>query len=115
MKRGKVKVAKEPWGNEKHFAINKTCTVKILTVEPGQELSLQSHKKRQENWYFLTPGTAVVGDKKFRVKAGDYIQIKKGQKHRAIAGKTKVQFLEISFGKFVKQDEVRYADKYGRK
>jgi mannose-6-phosphate isomerase-like protein (cupin superfamily) len=109
-----LKETKELWGTEKHFAINKKCSVKLLTVNPGEELSLQSHKHRQENWYFLDSATAVVGDKKFKVKPGDYLKIKKRQKHRVIGGKNPARFIEVSFGKFDKKDEIRWADKYGR-
>ncbi len=104
-----------PWGDEEVFALNKKCSVKLIVVKPNQELSLQSHKHRQENWYFLDPASVVVGNKKFKVKAGDYLSIKKRQRHRVISLKNTVRFVEISFGKFDEKDEVRYEDKYGRK
>ncbi len=111
----KLKEIHRPWGDEDVFALNKKCSVKLITVKPNQELSLQSHKHRQENWYFLDPAKIQIGNKKLKVKAGDYISIKKRQKHRVAAlGKT-ARFIEISFGKFDEKDEIRYEDKYGRK
>ncbi len=110
----KIKIDKRPWGVEKIFALNKKCSIKLLTVKPNQELSLQSHKHRQENWYFLDNARVQVGDKKFNVKAGDFISVKKRQKHRVISKSNIARFIEISFGKFDEKDEVRYEDRYGR-
>jgi mannose-6-phosphate isomerase len=103
-----------PWGNFRQFALNKKCTVKLLTLLPNQESSLQSHKKRTEDWYFLSSGKVQVGDKKFSVKNGDFIHVKKNEKHRIIAANKKVQLIEISFGTFDEHDEKRFSDKYGR-
>lgn len=106
---------KRPWGLFRVFAKNKKCTVKILEVKPFQELSLQKHKKREEHWYFLTPGIIQLGEKKKKVKANELVVIKKNQAHRIIAKKKKVVVLEVAFGKFSEGDEVRIEDKYGRK
>lgn len=110
-----VKIVKKPWGSFKQFALNKKCTVKILEVNPGEELSLQSHKKRRERWYFLANGIAQIGSKKKKVKQGEVIKIDKNIPHRLIAGKNKVEVLEISFGNFDERDEIRFEDKYDRK
>ncbi len=104
-----------PWGNFKEFAKNKKCTVKILEIKPGQAFSLQYHNKREENWYFLESGTAIVGDKKIKFKEGDIIRVSRKTKHRIIAGKKRVRVLEVSYGDFDENDIVRLEDKYGRK
>jgi mannose-6-phosphate isomerase-like protein (cupin superfamily) len=109
-----MKKIKKPWGREKELVLNKKCTVKILEVAPHQMFSLQYHKKRTEEWYFLTDGIAQIGLKKKKYKKGDLIKIKAGTAHRLIAGKKKVQVLEISHGKWIKKDIVRMEDKYGR-
>jgi len=111
-----MKIVKRPWGNFKQFVLNKKCTVKIHTVKPNQELSLQKHKKRSEMWYFLTPGFVQLGraKKKKEIKKGEIVKVKKKQPHRFLAGNKTVQVLEISFGKFSEKDEVRIEDKYGR-
>lgn len=103
-----------PWGGEKHFVKNKECTVKILTVDPGEMLSLQKHKHRTEEWYFLTSGYVQVGNKKLKVKKGDFVKIKKNSSHRLFAKRNRVEVLEISYGKFLQSDEIRLEDKYGR-
>ena len=109
-----MKEVKRPWGNFRQFALNKKCTVKLLIINPNQELSLQSHKKRTEDWYFLSSGKIQVGNRKFSIKEGDFIHIRKNEKHRISAQKDKVKLIEISFGNFDERDEKRFSDKYGR-
>ena len=110
-----MKEVKRPWGGFKQFVLNERCTVKILNVKRGERLSLQKHKKRTEEWYFLTSGYVQIDDKKRKIKKGQVVKIKKGQAHSLIAGKNPVKVLEISYGKFEEKDEIRLEDKYGRK
>ena len=110
-----MKITKRPWGKFKRLALNKKCTVKILEINPKQALSLQKHKKREENWYFLDKALVQIGNKKMKVKEGDFIEIKKKTPHRIIAQNNKVKVIEISFGKFEEGDEVRLEDKYKRR
>ena len=72
-----MKEFKELWGNEKHFVHNTKCSVKILSVNPNQILSLQYHKKRKEIWYFLTDDYIQLGLKKRMIKKGKIVIIKK--------------------------------------
>ena len=109
-----VKIVKRPWGNFKQFVLNKKCTVKIIEVKPRQELSLQLHKQREEEWHFLTPGIVQLGKQRKRMKKGDTVRIAKNIAHRLIAGNREVLVLEISFGDFKEKDEIRLEDKYGR-
>ena len=109
-----VKIVKRPWGVFKQFVLNKKCTVKIIEVNSGEELSLQLHKKRKEMWYFLTNGIVQIGNKRKNVKQGEVVEINKSKAHRVLAEKNKVVFLEISFGEFSEGDEIRLEDKYNR-
>ncbi len=109
-----MRITNRPWGNFKLFVKNKKCTVKVHTIRPRQMFSLQYHKKREEQWYFLTPGYIQIGIHQKRVKQGELIKIKKGQAHRVIAKDKKVVLLEIAYGKFSEGDEIRIEDKYGR-
>ena len=43
-----ILVSERPWGQFTRFACNTPVTVKIITVEPGQRLSLQRHELRGE-------------------------------------------------------------------
>ncbi len=110
-----VKVVKRPWGSFKQFVLNEKCTVKILEVKKNEELSLQKHKQRRENWYFITSGYVQIGKKTRNVKEGELVKIGKGVAHRIIAKGNDVKVLEISFGKFDEHDEIRLEDKYNRK
>jgi len=110
-----MREVKRPWGDFKQFVLNEKCTVKILIVKPGQILSLQKHKKRKEQWYFLTDGWVQLGMKKKKIKKGEIVNIPKMRAHRLFAKKNKVEVLEISYGTFDEKDEIRLEDVYGRK
>lgn len=109
-----MKKINKPWGQELEFVSNKRANVKLLEVKPNQMFSLQYHKKRAEEWYFLTDGYAQLGLKTRKYKKGDVLIIKTGLAHRLIAKKKKVLVLEITFDKWIKKDIVRIEDKYGR-
>jgi mannose-6-phosphate isomerase-like protein (cupin superfamily) len=110
-----VKIVHRPWGLFKQFVLNEKCTVKILKIKRNQELSLQKHKHRREEWYFITFGYVQINGKVKKVKEGEIVKIKKNVAHRIIAREKDVRVLEISFGKFDEHDEIRLEDKYNRK
>ena len=103
-----------PWGDFRQFVLNEKCTVKILSVKPFGELSLQKHNRRREMWYFLTDGFVQIGSKKKKIIRGEVVNIRKGLAHRIFSKGGRVDVLEISFGTFDEKDEVRLEDKYGR-
>ena len=104
-----------PWGVFRKFTDNKPSTVKIITVKPNEELSLQSHNKREEFWKVLEgDGTFEVGDQKIIVEVGSEQYVPLKTKHKIIAGLEGIEILEISFGEFDEGDIIRYEDKYGR-
>jgi mannose-6-phosphate isomerase len=105
-----------PWGKFEQFTKNESTTVKIITVNAGQSLSLQYHKKRAEFWRIISgEGLITVGNKSVLGKNGDEFFISPGENHRVKAGdESEVTFLEISTGDFDENDIVRLEDKYGR-
>jgi mannose-6-phosphate isomerase-like protein (cupin superfamily) len=104
-----------PWGNFRQFTLNTLSTVKILTILPHQELSLQSHAKRGEFVRVLRgEGTLEIGNEKHDIKEGEEYFIPVGTRHRIAAGPLGLVYLEIAMGTFDENDEVRYEDKYGR-
>ena len=116
MKNLKIYEEKRPWGNFRHFTHNAQSTVKIITVSPGEILSLQSHEKRAEFWKVVKGGgTVEIDGRKYEVKEGDEHEIPQGAKHRVSAGPAGLEILEISLGDFDENDIIRYEDKYGRK
>jgi len=104
-----------PWGNFVEYTHNEISTVKILTVLPNQELSLQFHSHRKEFWKIIKGNPhVVIGDSEIPAKTGDEFEISEGIKHQIKAIDDEVEVLEISFGDFDENDIVRIKDKYGR-
>jgi mannose-6-phosphate isomerase len=105
-----------PWGTFKQFANNEDCTVSLMSVLPGQRLSLQSHTGRAELWIVIDDGALVqVGDEIREYKAGDEIWIPVNERHRlSCAGDKPVRVLEVAFGNWQQEDIQRYADDYKR-
>lgn len=109
-------VVKKPWGSFLQFTHNEKTTVKILVVKPGEELSLQSHRKRSEFWFVVEGRPMVVLGKKVQTyKPGGMIKVGTRIKHQ-IKNKSKklVRILEVAQGDFDENDIIRYEDKYCR-
>jgi mannose-6-phosphate isomerase-like protein (cupin superfamily) len=111
-----VKFVTRPWGSFKQFANNEESTVSLMTVLPGQRLSLQSHTGRAELWIVLDDGAIVqVGDAIKEHKAGDEIWIPANERHRlSCQGNQPIRVLEVAFGNWQQDDIKRYDDDYNR-
>jgi mannose-1-phosphate guanylyltransferase/mannose-1-phosphate guanylyltransferase/mannose-6-phosphate isomerase len=107
-----------PWGYFEVLRDTPAFKSKVIRVEPGQQLSLQSHAKRAEHWIVLR-GTAevVLNDQVLRPRAGEHVFIPMGAKHRMRnAGTDVVEFVEVQVGTYFGEDDiVRYQDDYQRK
>ncbi len=105
-----------PWGNFSQYANNEDCTVSLMTVLPGQRLSLQSHTGRAELWIVIDEGASVqVGDGIRVYKAGDEIWIPADERHRlSCVGDKPVRVLEVAFGNWQQDDIKRFEDDYVR-
>jgi mannose-6-phosphate isomerase len=104
-----------PWGNFITFATNEASTVKILTVEKGQAFSLQSHEKREEEWYIISGvGNIIIGDSTQPIVLKETYTIPRNTLHRIEAGAEAVVLLEVSRGEFDEDDITRVNDRYGR-
>ena len=104
-----------PWGSFERFTKDTPSTVKMITVNYEQSLSLQYHEHRQEFWRILQGDPIVtIGDRKIHASPGNEFFIDKHVKHRVAATTNTVVFLEISFGRFDENDIVRLEDRYGR-
>ena len=106
-----------PWGSFDSLAIDKKYQVKIIKVNPGAQLSLQSHKFRAEHWV-VVKGEATVqkNNDKFKVSENESIYIPLGTKHSLSNETTEVlQIIEIQTGTYFGEDDiVRYEDVYNR-
>ena len=116
-----VMFVQRPWGSFKQYAHNRPCTVSLMTVQPGQRLSLQSHTSRAELWIVLDDGAIVQRDEEIRTcSAGEEIWIQANQKHRLScagggAGSQPIRVLEVAFGDWQQDDITRYDDDYRRR
>lgn len=106
---------KRPWGNFVQFVKNEKATVKIISVNPLETLSLQYHERRSEFWRVIGgEGFVTIGDKEIPAGEGDEFTVPVKEKHRMRAGAPGLKVLEISLGEFDENDIVRLEDKYGR-
>lgn len=105
-----------PWGSFKQYAFNQEVTVSLMTVVPGQRLSLQSHTGRAELWIVLDDGASVqVGDTCRTCRAGEEIWIRANERHRlGNAGATPIRLLEVAFGNWQQADITRHEDDFKR-
>lgn len=104
-----------PWGNFERFTLNEQTTVKIVTVNAGEAISLQTHAHRDEFWRVISgSGTITIDDIAYEAKPGDDHYSKRGAKHRVEGGPQGLAFLEIAFGQFDENDITRLEDRYGR-
>lgn len=104
-----------PWGSFAQYANNREVTVSLMTVLPGQRLSLQSHTGRAELWIVLDPGATVqVNDEVMHPAPGDEIWIPAGTRHRLSSTGPAVRVLEVAFGNWQQEDITRYDDDYRR-
>lgn len=111
-----IHVDERPWGRFEQLALNEQVTVKIITVEPGHRLSLQTHTSRDESWKVLDEGLTVeIGGRAWRPEVGEQVWIPRGVTHRvANAGARAARFLEVAYGEFDEGDIVRLEDDYAR-
>jgi len=108
-----------PWGNyvvlgePDHDPI---AAVKILTVEPGGMLSLQTHRLRRERWVPISTGLgAIIGDQEYPLLLGHTYEIDIGVPHRLFdlegSGGSVV---ETMYGTYDEADIIRLSDRYDR-
>jgi mannose-1-phosphate guanylyltransferase/mannose-6-phosphate isomerase len=104
-----------PWGSFKQYANNEAVTVSLMTMQPNQRLSLQSHTARAELWIVLDAGAIVqVNDEILHPNAGDEIWIPANAKHRLSSAGPAVRVLEVAFGNWQQDDITRYEDDFNR-
>lgn len=113
-----------PWGSYEiltEFTVNEPgfldVCVKKITVLPGKRLSYQSHKQRNEHWFFVQgEGKVILNGKELQVKVGSFVDIKIGDKHRVVNTGDKVDliFIESQTGHYDENDIERFEDDYGR-
>ena len=105
-----------PWGEYKTIYNDNNFLVKILTIYPKSQISLQYHNHRSEHW-IITKGVATItkGEKIFELKENQSTYIDKGEIHRIENKKNKVLVIvEVQAGKKIsEQDIIRLDVIYG--
>jgi|ERR1051326_723893 mannose-6-phosphate isomerase-like protein (cupin superfamily) len=114
-----------PWGSYEiltEFEVDELgfqdVCVKKLIIKPGQKVSYQSHKQRNEHWFFVQgKGKVILNDVEIPVKVGDHVDIMIGDKHRVINTSTDKDliFIESQTGHYDEDDIERFADDYGNR
>ena len=97
------------------FTLNEPTTVKIITVNPHEAFSLQTHAHREEFWHVISGEAKVtVGEEVLDAKPGSNFFIRTDTNHRMEAKDAPCVFLEVAYGEFDEHDITRLKDKYGR-
>lgn len=109
-----------PWGDFRVLADAATgeqpIAVKILTIAPGQRLSLQTHQLRAEEWTPIDPGLqAQIGDTVHDLASHVTYRVETGQVHRIInPGSAPARIVEVMYGTYREDDIERLDDDYAR-
>lgn len=111
-------VFSRPWGYYKTSLMNDYFQSKLICINPGGKLSLQSHAHREEHW-IIAHGNGVVqiGESLINVTRGSSLFIPKGCKHRVtnVDEKESLIITEVQLGDYFGEDDItRYEDVYGR-
>ncbi len=106
-----------PWGRFYVLIDSPNTKVKKLIVNPGQRLSLQSHKFRDEHWIVVKGIASVTLDDSVKnFTYGDHVFVPKGTRHRISCNSDEaVEIIEVQTGSnFAEEDITRYEDDYKR-
>ncbi|MCC9624274.1 mannose-1-phosphate guanylyltransferase/mannose-6-phosphate isomerase [Thalassospira sp. MA62] len=106
-----------PWGSFVSIEKKDNFHVKRISVNPGEQLSLQRHKFRSEHWVVVS-GTAQVhcDGKDFELLENQSTYIPCGALHRLQnLGAEILHIIEIQTGTYLGEDDIeRFEDIYGR-
>ncbi len=106
----------KPWGKVVTYALNQPSSVRVISVEPGQETSVHYHQMRDEMWVVLDPGlTLQIGNRVVDAASGEEFVVSAETTHR-ITNRSDMsgRVLEIAYGYTTEDDTLRLEDDYGR-
>jgi mannose-6-phosphate isomerase len=106
----------KPWGKVSTYALNQPSSVRVITVEAGQETSVHYHQMRDEMWVVLDAGLTIqIGNRSVRAAAGEEFVVSAEEVHRiSNDGDRRGRVLEIAYGYTTEDDTLRLEDEYGR-
>lgn len=104
-----IRYAEKSWGSFTVTDVQEGALVIRVELLPGHRLHYHSHEHRDEVWtVMLGEGTAIVDGVKSKIKPGDVITLKAGQKHTVIAD-TRLVLNEVQVGKDISvEDKIKY-------
>ena len=111
------KTVYRPWGYYTVLAEGKGFLTKMIQVNPGQKLSVQSHNHRSEHWVILEGMAKVVLEGKEHILSpGHSIDIDVKEIHSLQNPyQDNLKIIEVQKGDLlVEEDIIRYEDMYGR-
>ena len=114
---GAIETETRPWGRYDVLAETETFKVKTITVNPGQRLSYQRHRRRSEHWYIVVgSGLVTLDGATQNVAAGSTVDVAVGVAHRIQnTGSAPLTFVEVQRGAYFGEDDIeRLSDDYGR-
>ena len=106
-----------PWGWYETLSEVPGHKIKRICVNPGQQLSLQSHRQRAEHWVVVKGQAQVTVDQQvLDLETGAHVDIAIGQVHRlANRSAAPLEIIEVQFGTYLGEDDiVRLSDDYRR-
>ena len=110
-------IVNKPWGSFEIIYEGEKYIVKKIIVNPGGQLSLQSHENRSEHW-LIAEGVAevIINEKTYNLNENEHIFIPQGSKHSlANRGSINLIVIEMWFGDNLDEEDItRYEDKYER-
>lgn len=111
------KTVYRPWGFYTVLAQGKGFLTKLIHVNSGQKLSVQSHKHRSEHWVVLSGTANVILDKNEHIlNTGRSIDIPVEAIHSLQNPyENELEIIEVQLGELLIEDDIiRYEDMYGR-
>lgn len=98
------------WGDFKILDMYKNSLVKHLFIKKGEHISYQKHNHRNEIWTIVDGiGEFVLNDEVKKVKSGDVLMIKQGDKH-ALKAVEDLHFIEVQIGSELSEDDIERYD-----
>ena len=105
-----------PWGWYEDLLEAEGYKVKRFLVFAGQQLSLQRHQHRSENWTVVSgQGQLLCKNTWHDAQAGTTLYIPRGALHRARGGQSDLVVVEVQHGQLLQESDIeRIEDDYGR-
>lgn len=114
-----VRKIEKPWGYEIHWVPDKAPYMgKLLHINEGKRLSLQSHDKKTESWWLLSGKAMLIIEnnegemEEIEMESGVGYRCEIGQKHR-LMGVTDCEIMEVSTPEI--GTTTRHEDDFNRK